>query len=131
MKNIIITFLVTIGLIAGAVFYFAPRTVATLGGVDGTVYSYKNISSSNASTTRATVVRGGAGVLGYITINTADARAIGVYDGNGATTTGMTLIGSIKASTAEQTLFYDVAVTNGITLNVPASYAGSMTISYK
>lgn len=106
------------------------RVPNRLSGADQP-YSYKNISSANASTTRSTIVRGGPGVLGSITINTADGRAIGIYDANAATTSGATLIGVIKASTAEQTLNYDISVVNGITLDVPASYAGSMTVTYR
>ena len=101
-----------------------------LGGADQP-YSYANISSANASTTRSTIVRGGAGILGAITVSSTSAQNIGIYDANAATTSGATLIGIIKASTAEQTLVYDVAVLNGITLDVPASYAGSMTVTYR
>lgn len=129
MKNIIISAVVTIAVLLG-ISMFAPQS-QTLKGIESDAFSYKAISSANASTTLSTKVLGGAGVLGSITINTADARAIGIYDGNAGTTTGATLIGSIKASTAEQTLVYNVAVRTGIILDVPASYAGSMTISYK
>lgn len=101
-----------------------------LGGADQP-YSYANISSANASTTRSTIVRGGAGVLGSITVSSTSGQVIGIYDANSATTSGATLIGKIKASVAEQTFNYDVSVVNGITLDVPASYTGSMTVTYR
>jgi len=129
MKNFILGISISIAVLFGANLFTSNDV--KLGGISGDVYNFKNISSTNASTTHTTAVKMGNGVLGSITINTADARAIGIYDSISATATGQTLIGVIKASTAEQTLIYDVAVVKGIVLDVPASYAGSMTVTYK
>lgn len=111
------------------IFLVSNNRQASVGGVeDG--FSYKNITSSNASATVPVQVKGGFGVLGKITINTTHATTIGVYDGTTATSSG-TLIASIAASTGAQTLEYDVAVTKGIVLDVPVGFAGNYTISYK
>jgi hypothetical protein len=108
-----------------------PQTTNVFGGLGNDPYSYKHISSTNASSTVGTLVRGGPGVLGSITINTTSAHVVRVYDGSTTATTSGTLIASIKASTAEQTLNYDVSVTKGVVLDVPAGYTGSITITTK
>lgn len=126
----ILTGVVVIAIAVAIGVTIAPaKTVSeSFSGVNET-YSFKNITSANASATSPVVVRGGAGTLGSITINTLHATIVRVYDGT-ATTTG-TLIASIKASTPEQTLNYDVDVTRGIVLDVPTGFAGNYTVTYK
>lgn len=98
-------------------------------------YSYRHITSADASATVVVQVRGGAGVLGSITVGStspAFSQGIRVYDGTNATTSSTsTLMAKINASAAEQTYIFDAATKNGIVLDVPAAFNGSMTISYK
>lgn len=104
----------------------------TLGGLGSDTFSYKNITSANASATAGVVVRGGAGVLGSITIASSSplvALGVRVYDGT-ATSTG-TLIGKIKTSAAEVTFDFNVAVTKGIVLDVPPGFDGSFIVTSK
>lgn len=94
--------------------------------------SYKNITSSNASTTNPTEVRGGAGVLSSIIVASSSAVAIKIYDGGtNATSSGGTLIATIKASVSEQTFPFDIDVIKGIVIDVPAGFNGSYTVTYK
>jgi molybdopterin-binding protein len=84
---------------------------------------YKHISSGDANST-VTVTTEKA-KLAYVTINTTSAHALTIKDGAGNT------IAVIKASIAEQTLTYEVDCPKGITVTVPASYAGDATISFQ
>lgn len=128
MKYTYIAIAFLIGAIVAATLLAKPQG---FGGValDG-AYAYKNITSADASATVPVQVRGGEGVLGYITVNTTHATIVRVYDGTTATSTG-TLIASLPASAVVGTYIYDVAVRNGIVLDVPAGFAGNYTISYK
>jgi molybdopterin-binding protein len=85
-------------------------------------YQYKRISSANANST-VTITEKNA-VLAHITINTTSAHALTVKDGAGNT------VATIKASIVEQTLTYQVDCVQGITVTVPASYAGDATIAF-
>ena len=103
---------------------------STLGAADD-AYQYKHYTSANASSTAGTVVRGGRGELGTVTINTTSAQAITLYDGATSATTSLSKIAVIKASAAEQTFEYNVALEKGLVVELPASYAGSVTIGVK
>lgn len=128
--SVVITVL-TLGLVGvSQVNTPAPQRI-DLSGYGSDAYSYKHISSANASSTAGTVVRGGAGELGSITINTTSAQIVKIYDGDSSATSTATLIAQIKASTAEQTLVYNVRVLKGIVIETPASYAGSITVSHR
>lgn len=98
----------------------------------GMGYMFKTITTSNASSTAPTVVRvrGGAGILGSIIVASSSNTAIRVYDGLTSTTTG-TLIGTIKAGISEQTFTYDVNVNYGIILDMPTTFPGVYTITYR
>jgi len=99
----------------------------------GGSYAYKHYTSANASSTARTIVRGGAGELGTVTINTTGAQVLRLYDAatSTAATSSLTAIAVLKASVGEQTFTYDVALTQGLTLEMPASYAGDITISVR
>lgn len=97
---------------------------------NGQTYSYKSVSSADASSTAAVVVRKGTGELGSITVASTSGSQIRIYDGSSSTSTA-TLIGTIKASVAEQTFVYDVAVKSGLILDVPAAHNGVFTVTYR
>ena len=122
-----LAFVLTIAVGAGL---FMQKSV-NLGSVanDGVSY-YKNITTSNASTTDPVAVKGGAGVLGSVVIVKTSATALAVYDGNG-TTTGATLISTIPASVAAGTYTFDVAVQKGVVLGGSAGFTGDYTITYR
>lgn len=90
-------------------------------------YQYKRIASGDANST--VTVCATPCVLHSITINTTSAHALTVKDSgtNGIDTT----VATIKASIAEQTLEYDVDITTGLKITVPASYVGDATIAFK
>lgn len=93
-------------------------------------FQAKNYDSNAANSNKLVSSLPGV-TLAYITINKTSAHAIGIYDGTDTTTlTNNTLIGTIKASIAEQTLTYRIAMKKGIVLSFPASYAGDITVSY-
>lgn len=92
-------------------------------------YKYYNLTSANASSTASTLVRGGAGVLGSVTIASSSAATtagLKIYDGT-ATSTG-TLIGTFKVSSAEQTFNLDFSVAKGIVVDVPVGFSGSFIL---
>lgn len=116
--------LAVFSILGGVLFWTQPST--TFGQADVT-YTYKTITSSNASNTASYIIRGGAGSLGSITVGSSSATAIRVYDGT-ATSTG-TLIATLKASVAEQTFNFDTAVTKGIAIDVPSTFNGVYTVT--
>lgn len=125
---------IIIGIIVALGFLFiigSNQEPQRLGGLTSDAFQYKHLSSTNASSTAATLVRGGSGVLGSITINTTSGQIIKIYDGDSTATSTATLIASIVASAGVQTFTYNVAVTKGIAVETPASYTGSATVSYK
>jgi hypothetical protein len=85
-------------------------------------YQYKHISSADANSTVTVTTNNCA--LGHITINTTSAHALTVKDGLGNT------VAVTKVSIAEQTLTYQVDCIKGLTVTVPASYAGDATIAF-
>jgi len=117
-------------LVIAGYFVGAAGFVSNLGAISGQDgYMFKAVSSANASATVPVKVRGGSGVLGSVIVGTTHATAISIYDGT-ATSTG-TLIASFPASAVVGTYTFDAVVTTGIVLDVPAGYAGVMTVTYK
>ena len=126
----VLTSIFTIALFFGFAYLLIDVKDNTLGAAEG-AFQYKHYTSTNASSTAGTVVRGGAGELGTITINTTSAQIIKLYDGATTATSGLTMIGAIKASVAEQTFVYNVALEKGLVVELPASYAGDITIGVR
>lgn len=101
-------------------------------------YMYKTITTSNASSTAPTVVTiktngtNGQTILGSIIVASSSNTVIKLYDGNSytGTTTG-TLISTIKAGIAEQTLTYDVNVKLGLLVDMPQTFTGVYTVSFR
>ena len=93
-------------------------------------FTPKHIASGDANSTVIVSTLPNA-TLASITINTTSAHALTVYD---AAVAGDIVAGNIiaviKASIVEQTLTYNLAVKKGISITVPASYAGSATVSF-
>lgn len=83
-------------------------------------------SPSNITTATTTTVKSGAGFLHSITVNTTAAGAITIYDNTAASGTK---IGTIKASVVEQTFFFDVSFSTGLTIVTAA--ASDITVSYR
>lgn len=105
----------------------------TLGGGGFETYSYRHITGANASSTAGVQIRGGAGVLGAITIASSSplvASGIRIYDGTTATSSGV-LIGKIRTSASEQTFEFNAAVKSGIILDVPVGFDGSLIVNYR
>ena len=103
----------------------------SLGNVDSS-FTYKTLTATNASTSANTAVpiKGGAGVLGSITISSPSATALSVYDGT-STTTGMQLIATLSATSTHGTYQFNADVLKGIVLLGSAGFNGVYTISYK
>lgn len=78
------------------------------------------------STAGTYLIRSTPGVLHTLTLNTAAAGAIVLYDQAATSTatgcmTSSPIIATIKASTAEQTLTYDLALKNGLCITGAAA----------
>ena len=99
-------------------------------GSMGDDLSYKVLSSSNASTTSAIPVRGGAGVLGSIVISSTSSVALSLYDGT-STTTGMQLIATFPVNSAQGTYEFNATVLKGIVASGGIGFNGVYTINYK
>lgn len=84
-----------------------------------------NNTYSNITTATTTVVKGSAGYLHSITVNTTAAGTITIYDNTSA---AGSKIGTLKASIGENTYVYDVAFGTGLTIVTGA--ASDITVSY-
>lgn len=90
-------------------------------------WKYSNITAAAPTTT---VVKNGPGVLHCITFNKPTATAV-VTIYNNTAASGSDLVGTITvpASPMPVTLFYDVAMSVGITITT-ATAASDITVSY-
>lgn len=132
MKKYIVLVGIGVIVIFGIIFFNSPEKPLGFGG-SGETYTYKSLTSTDASSTAATayLVRGGAGVLGSITIASTSASQISVYDNNTGATTSATLILRIAQNTLPQTFNLDLAVTKGIVVEMRSTYNSAITVGYK
>lgn len=95
-------------------------------------YQYSPITSDNASSTSPYTIWTRQGTLGSIVVGSQGTTTapIGIYDSASATSTA-TLIGIIEGGAQEGTYTFDVQVTNGITLDVPGTFDGTYTATYR
>jgi len=84
-------------------------------------FSYSNITSATTTT-----VKSGSGFLHCITINTTAAGTITIYDN---TAGSGTKIGTLKASVAENTYYFDATFGTGLTIVTAA--ASDITVSWR
>lgn len=120
---------IILGLIAIAIVVFIVGPTNLGGGSFADSYNFKSITSSNASSTAPFVIRGGSGVIGKVIIASSTASTFGVYEGT-ATSTG-TLITTFVASAPEGEYTFDVASNQGFSLDLPATFDGSVVVTYK
>lgn len=108
-----------------------------VSGLLSDTYTYKHITSANASSTKGVIIRGGAGNLNIITIGSSSPAVVlglRIYDGNATSSTDLTatssgtLIGVLKPSSAEGTYWFNTAVRKGVVIDVPPGYNGSITV---
>jgi len=129
MKNLPI-FALSLVILAGAFYLLSERQV--LAGSVGAGYAPVHITSANASSTAGTVVKGGYGELGTLTINSATATAkVIIYDGATTATSGLSVIASIGATQAGGSYTYEVSVNKGVVVEVPATFTGDLTFSVR
>ncbi len=127
--------LIFLTVILGVSFGFHGNTQAPKTGGIAINQSYQSFSTS---TLGVYPILNTPGVLHAITINTAAAGAISIYDE--ATTTPYcphppltpsatsSTIGTLKASAAEQTYFYDVTLSHG--LCIVGAAGTDITVTY-
>lgn len=137
-KDIVVTLIaIVVGLGIG---YIA--TSSTFGevvslGSGGDSYSSVYISSADASSTAGVFVKKGYGTLGTIAMTQSPtAGAVVVYDATSttgySTSTGEVLATfTVGAGALPIAYNLDIAVDNGIILDVPAGFDGAMTITYR
>lgn len=132
MKNYILAFGLVLALVGVALAY--GQRDATAGSVGG-AYTFKHYTGTASSSVARTLVKGGAGEIGTVTINTTGAQVLRLYDGASTTvaTTSSTItpIAVLKASVGEQTFTFEANVLQGVLLEMPASYAGDVTITVR
>lgn len=83
--------------------------------------SYHYMTAAGTTTLKST-----AGFLHAITIGATTAAAVLVYDSAG---TSATIAAQLKASIAENTYFFDVATSNGLT--IACAGTPTLTVSYR
>lgn len=128
LKTIFCTAIITIGIMIIG-YALISKDNPTGSVVDAGTYSFKNMTSTNASSTASAVIRSGVGTLGSVIVNTAHATIVRVYDGT-ATSTG-TLIASFPSSAIVGTYTFDIGVKQGIAVDIPAGFDGNFTVTYR
>ncbi len=86
----------------------------------------EQFSATNITTATTTVIKTGSGLLHCITVNTTAAGTITIYDNTAASGTK---IGTIKASVAENSYFFDAKFATGLTIVTAA--ASDITVSWR
>lgn len=110
----------------------AGDNYTTVLGSAGDPFNYKHYTSSVASSTAGTVVFGGSGVLGSVLINSATATAqVVIYDGATTATSGLNVIAKFPAAALGGTYDFNVAVTKGVVIELPAGFTGDITLSVR
>jgi hypothetical protein len=115
--------------------YLNIQTTPALGGGSAQDFTYKTITSSTASTTHAvgaiiSTVVSGSKILGSITVSSSSPTALRVYN-NTTASSSATLIAELPARVSAQTFNFDIAVNTGIAVEVPNTFSGVYTITYK
>lgn len=112
----------TLGALYGREVYAASAEDNTVGVFKVEErFSYTNITSATTTT-----VKSGSGFLHCITINTTAAGTITIYDN---TAGSGTKIGTLKASVAENTYYFDTTFGTGLTIVTAA--ASDITVSWR
>lgn len=117
--------LLIIGAIAGSIWLAYSASASN----DGMTYQSKVFTSTDASSTASTRLKRIDGQLGSIIVGSSSTSTISVYSGY-STTTGQ-LITTLKANIAEGTYTFDVDMQKGIVVDVPATFDGIYTITYR
>ena len=99
--------------------------------VDQGTYTYRNITSSNASSTAPVIINKISGTFGSIIVASSSGSTLDIYDSSSATSSNATLIVSLPTSAIEQVYTFDVAVKRGLVLDVPASFNGNYTVTFR
>lgn len=99
----------------------------------GSGYLFKVATTSQASAVTPFIVRGGSGILGSMIISSSTDVRVRIYDNNVATSTvaTSTLIADFPANTTAGVYTFDVNVTRGIAVDLPATYKGVITFTYR
>lgn len=116
------------------VAFFIPKPEQADASVSiGSGYLFKVATTSQASAVTPFIVRGGGGILGSMIISSSTDVRVRVYDNNVATSTvaTSTLIADFPANTPAGTYTFDVNVNRGIAVDLPATYKGVITFTYR
>lgn len=133
MKNTLpyVALVTALVVIAALVFTRPAGEFAVLGDGSDT-YSYRSYTSSVASSTAGTVVKGGAGELGSVLITSATATAnIIIYDAATSATSGASVIARFPATALGGSYELNVGVAKGVVIELPATFTGNITLGVR
>lgn len=88
----------------------------------------REITSADANTN--VKIAGSGGILNRIVIGTTSAHALTLYD-TVNTTTPDGRFGLLKASIAEQSIEFGIALEKGLVVTVPSGYVGTATFCFR
>jgi hypothetical protein len=133
MKNALaFSVLLVAVLIVGGLVLVKPAGEVAILGAGGDAFAYKHYTSVNASSTKGTVVFGGAGVLGAMTVGSSSAATkVIIYDGASTATSGMSVIATFVGTLTPGTYDFNVAVNKGVVVELPATFNGAITFSVR
>lgn len=133
------TLYIIAGAIAAAFLVFVGVTTSgdkTLGSVvRGNEYRFSNAKLLTASTTSATTLKTGTTVLGSVILATTSTHIISLYNvasgANYGSTTVSTKIADIATGTPAGTYTFDIGVTKGLALYMPATSTTDLIVTYR
>lgn len=133
-KKLLASAVVAALLVLGTLFALPFRDDAVLGSaVVGNDYQYRQITTSNASTTPL-VLKTGGGSLGSVVI-TVPASAGNLKFYNSASTTATTsselMLGFTAAADVAGTYTFDSEFSTGLQLDVPVGFDGQYTVTWR
>lgn len=109
---------------------YSGAHVANVGGVSqGNEYSYATTTGSFTVGT-STAIRIGYGTLGSLNIGTISAGVFKIKDATSPTDTGSTTLFEASGSQTGSYQF-DVAFNRGLFLEIPTTFVGRYTITYR
>ena len=120
-------------LIVSVVFNVSFGPEKAKASTDFVAYEFKTASTTDASATVPYRITTGQCVFGSLIVASSSVSRIGIYDGTTATTSasGARKIADFAGATAAGTYTFDVRTENGIVLDLPSTYSGYVTITYR
>ena len=126
--------IVVIAIVIGVIAFLIPKKSSNSNFLKSVNQSNEYHATSTLSGTAAgayAIATGTPMTLGSLVITSSTASKITLLDWGGTTSTVTTTIATVRASAAEGTYTFDVAVLNGLYYQLDTTNTGNFTITYR